>query len=48
MVASVMTLGKLLACLPYFARNLAVKAALRRRWFLLCRALGHTHTTVPY
>jgi predicted O-methyltransferase YrrM len=33
---------------PYFARNLAVKVALRRGWRGVCRALGHQESHPPY
>jgi predicted O-methyltransferase YrrM len=40
--------ARLLARLPYFARNVAVKVALRRGWHGACRVLGHADTHAPY
>jgi predicted O-methyltransferase YrrM len=39
---------RLLARLPYFARNLVVKYALRRQWNWCARLLGHRGTECPY
>jgi predicted O-methyltransferase YrrM len=36
------------ARLPYFARNLAVKVAMRRGWTGVTRTLGHTGSVFPY
>jgi predicted O-methyltransferase YrrM len=40
--------ARLLARLPYFARNLAVKVALRHGWHRVSRALGHKDEGAPY
>jgi predicted O-methyltransferase YrrM len=46
--SSVVASLRLIARLPYFARNLLVKIALRRGWRGLCRLLGHAGDTAPY
>jgi predicted O-methyltransferase YrrM len=46
--STVAKLLRLAAEMPYFARNLAVKIAIRRRWTPLHRALGHPGTHDPY
>lgn len=38
----------MMARLPWFARNLLIKLALRRRWPAIHRALGHPGTQYPY
>jgi predicted O-methyltransferase YrrM len=40
--------ARLLARLPYFARNLAVKVAVRRKWRRLSLVLGHAEDGFPY
>jgi hypothetical protein len=39
---------RLFSRLPYFARNIVVKVALRRGWPGVCRMLGHTGRHDPF
>jgi predicted O-methyltransferase YrrM len=39
---------RMLADIPWFGRNLAVKVAIRRRWSLLQRVLRHEGSVFPY
>jgi hypothetical protein len=46
--ARLRNVGRQLAELPWFARNLAIKALLTARLGALTRALGHDGHTWPY
>jgi predicted O-methyltransferase YrrM len=45
---AVVSSARLLARLPYFARNLAVKVALRQGWHRVSRSLGHKDKEPPF
>lgn len=46
--ARVRSATRIVLRLPWFARNLAVKVAIRRRWPLVQRALRHEGSAFPY
>jgi hypothetical protein len=47
-VARLRSSVRMLAALPWFGRNLAVKVAIRRRWSLMQRVLRHEGSAFPY
>lgn len=47
-VARIKSSARMLRSLPWFARNLAVKIAMRRRWKLVQGLLGHSGSEYPY
>jgi predicted O-methyltransferase YrrM len=48
LLGRVVSIGRLGAAAPYFARNLAIKVSLRRGWANAARALGHRGVDFPY